>query len=222
MVSCNVLFDERNNAISPIEIKREIRTFGESYKNTIRDIIRYSVVLDNNGRVFVKCASHLLKNFKMTRRGVFHEDLTGTLIKCWRIIGGTLIEINRAILESDIPRDRYLLEVNDLKREVLIAKIWGMTKLLLPYTMSDYSYGLVGASKILFSVLPEIVLPTDNTQWKQLFKTVDLGDVIRFMTDDIRRWESITGEKLNTLDLSRRLTTLPSVYNVVAMAARKN
>ena len=220
MISCNVLFDENNNPISSIEIKREIRTFGESYKNTMRDIIRYSIVLDSNGGVFVKCASHLLKNFKMTRRGVFHEDLTGTLIKCWCIIGGNLIEINKAIHESDIPRDRFLLEVDDLKREGLIAKIWGMTKSLLPFTMSNYSYGLVGASKILFSVLPEIVLPTDNIQWKQLFKTVDLGDVIRFMTDDIRRWENVTGEKLNTLYPSRRLTTLPSVYNVVAMAAR--
>jgi len=95
-----------------------------------------------------------------------------------------------------------------------------MTKALLPLTMSTHSYGLVGASKILFSVLPEIVLPTDNTQWKQLFKTVDLGDVIRFMIEDIRMWEDVNGVYLNKLDSSHRLTTLPSIYNVVAMKAR--
>jgi len=92
----------------------------------------------------------------------------------------------------------------------------------LPITMSKNSYGLVGASKILFSVLPELVLPVDNQQWKELFKTVDLGDVIRFMAQDIKRWESATGEKLNLMDPSGRLSTLPAVYNVVAMAARPN
>ena len=95
-----------------------------------------------------------------------------------------------------------------------------MTKDLLPITMSSSSYGLVGASKILFSVLPEIVLPVDNQQWGELFRTVDLGDVIGFMAQDIAVWESITGEKLNLLDPSGRMSTLPAVYNVVAMAAR--
>ena len=220
MITCNVLFDERNKPISPIDIMREVRSFGESYKNTIRDIIRYSVVLDKNGKTFVSCASQLLKNFKMTRRGVFHENLEGTLFGCWGVIGDDLLNINRTILESKIPRYRYLIDLDNIEREELITKTWEMTKLLLPFTMSDYSYGLVGASKILFSVLPEIVLPTDNTQWKELFKTVDMGDVIRFMTEDICRWEKVTGEKLNTLDPSGRLTTLPSVYNVAAMAAR--
>jgi hypothetical protein len=95
-----------------------------------------------------------------------------------------------------------------------------MTKDLLPITMSKGSYGLVGASKILFSVLPELVLPIDNQQWMQLFKTVDLGDVIQFMAQDIHKWESATGERLNLMDPSGRLSTLPAVYNIVAMAAR--
>jgi len=93
-------------------------------------------------------------------------------------------------------------------------------KKLLPFTMGKTTYGLVGASKILFAVLPEIILPIDNSQWLRVFKTVDIGDVIRRMVFDIQRWESITGEKLNEMDYSRRLTTLPSVYNVMAMAAR--
>ena len=86
--------------------------------------------------------------------------------------------------------------------------------------MGKTSYGLVGASKILFSVFPEIVLPIDNSQWLNVFKTVDIGDVIKGMVSDIKHWERVTGKKLNESDPQNRLTTLPSVYNVMAMAAR--
>ena len=86
--------------------------------------------------------------------------------------------------------------------------------------MGKTSYGLVGASKILFSVLPEIVLPIDNAEWLHVFKTVDIGDVLHGMVFDIQKWEGITGRQLNDLDHSQRLTTLPSVYNVMAMDAR--
>ena len=86
--------------------------------------------------------------------------------------------------------------------------------------MGKKSYGLVGASKILFAVLPEIVLPIDNSQWLHVFKTVDIGDVIKWMAFDIDRWEDDTREKFNEMDDKKRLTTLPSVYNVMAMAAR--
>ena len=40
------------------------------------------------------------------------------------------------------------------------------------------------------------------------------------MVSDIQKWEGSTGVKLNELDESKRLTTLPSVYNVMAMRAR--
>ena len=86
--------------------------------------------------------------------------------------------------------------------------------------MGETTYGLVGASKLLFSVFPEITLPIDNTQWLRVFKPVDIGEVIRWMAYDIRRWENLIGEKLNEMDYSGRLSTLPSIYNVMAMAAR--
>jgi hypothetical protein len=86
--------------------------------------------------------------------------------------------------------------------------------------MGKTSWGLVGASKILFSVLPEIVLPVDNSMWLNVFKTVDLGDVIKGMAYDIQMWENATSMKLNEMYPKQRLTTLPSAYNVMAMAAR--
>ena len=37
------------------------------------------------------------------------------------------------------------------------------------------------------------------------------------MVLDIQNWEKVTGNKLNEIDHLKRLTTLPSVYNVMAM-----
>jgi len=52
-----------------------------------------------------------------------------------------------------------------------------------------------------------------------VFKTVDYGEVINLMADEITAWEKITGEQLQTCYYSED-TTLPAVYNVMAMKAR--
>jgi len=156
----------------------------------------------------------------MTRSGPFKGEIQDKLLACWHQNGPDLLKINQTVLNSGLSRDRILLEIDYVKREKLISSIWRMTKNLLPISWTDLSFGLVGSSKILFSVLPELVLPVDNVQWKKMFKTFDLGDVIRFMAQDIHRWEANTNLHLNSLDPTGRLSTLPAVYNVVAMAAR--
>lgn len=215
-----ILLDANGQAISPNEISERIDEFGDSYSNAISEIINRSKVLDNDGEIFIECANRILSNFRMTRRGPFHVNSTGLLRGCWIAVGAHLKEINYSVRNSGLPRDRYILELGDRERDGVIAEIWLIAKKLLPFTMGDTSYGLVGASKILFSVLPEIVLPVDNVQWLHVFKTVDLGDVIHRMVSEIQKWEGITGRHLNDLDHSKRLTTLPSVYNVMAMLAR--
>lgn len=220
MISSNILFDENDLAMAPDKIRLLISKFGESYINATRDIIRDSIVLDSRGEVFCRCATRILSNFGMTRSGPFKGEIQDKLLACWHQIGLDLLKINHTVLNSGLSRDNLLLEIDYSNREKLITLIWRMTKQLLPISMGKSTYGLVGASKILFSVLPELVLPTDNVQWKQLFKTVDLGDVIRFMAQDIQRWEAKTNVHLNSLDPTGRLSTLPAVYNVVAMAAR--
>jgi len=215
-----ILFDAYGHALSPIEISKKIIAFGDSYSNAIKEIIDNSKVLDKDGEIFIKCASRILSNFGMTRSGPFYKNSCEKLLPCWDTVGANVIEINNSVLKSGLPRDRYLLELSDRERERLIAEIWLITKMLLPFTMGETSYGLVGASKILFSVLPEIVLPIDNAEWLHVFKTVDIGDVLHRMVYDIRKWEGITGKQLNDLDASKRLTTLPSVYNVMAMDVR--
>jgi hypothetical protein len=220
MIHREIPFDAKGHAISPVEISKRIIEFGDSYSITVKKIIDDSKVLNNGGEVFIKCASRILSNFRMTRRGPFHQNCGEKLRSCWDAVGANLKEINNSVRKSRLSRDRYILELSVLAREDLIAEIWFITKRLLPFTMGKTSYGLVGASKILFSVLPEIVLPIDNTEWLHVFKTVDIGDVLHRMVIDIQKWESITGRRLNDLDHSKRLTTLPSVYNVMAMYAR--
>jgi len=216
-----ILMDNKGQAIDPDKISNKIEKFGNSYNNPVKKIIAKSKKLDKDGKEFFECATLILTKFGMARSGPFHEkNRDKNLRRCWDEAGAGLLEINKLVLNSDLSRDRYLLELNDKEREELIVKIWFLTKKLLPITMSKSSYGLVGASKILFSVLPEIALPVDNTEWLQVFKTVDLGDVLCYMVSDIQNWESQTGRPLNELDRSKRLTTLPSVYNVMAMAAR--
>lgn len=216
----SVLFNAAGEAIAPDEITKKLDVF--RYKDAVYEIICNSKELDRGGEVFIKCAARILSNFKMTRRGPFNGSVNDKkkLLACWKKVGDRLIEIRNSISESGYSRDRYLVELGESEREELIAKIWSITKQLLPFTMGKTTYGLVGASKILFAVLPEVVLPVDNSEWLKLFRTVDIGDVIRGMVFDIQHWEKETGEKLNERDPQRRLTTLPSVYNVMAMAAR--
>ena len=156
----------------------------------------------------------------MTRSGAFHGNYTEKLRGCWNAVGDNLRKINNSVRKSGLPRERYIAELSDRERDEVITEIWLITKKLLPFTMGETYYGLVGASKILFSVLPEIALPIDNAQWLHVFKTVDIGDVLYRMVLDIQKWEGVTGRQLNDLDYSKRLTTLPSVYNVMAMNAR--
>jgi hypothetical protein len=145
----------------------------------------------------------------MTRSGTLKDIYqTEVLHKCWELVGEQVLEIHNMAIKSSC-RDRYLLEIGDSECEKLCANIWLITKLLLPLTMEKTSHGLVGASKILFSVLPEIVLPVDNSMWRNVFKTVDLGDVIKGMVYDIQKWEKATGMKLNEMDCINSLLHFP-------------
>lgn len=227
MSTSKILFNDANYTITPNEIREKIFRFG--YNDTVHKVIQDSNDLDRNGEIFIKCTARILSNFGMTRGGPFkgikitengdvnHKEI---LLDCWNEVGDRLLDIHDSVLESGYTRGRYLLELNKPKRDELIAEIWLITKKLLPFTMGKTSYGLVGASKLLFAVLPEIVLPVDNSQWLNVFKTVDLGDIINQMVFDIQHWEKDTGHKLDEIDYSKTLTTLPSVYNVMAMAAR--
>ena len=226
--SYTVLFSRETGQVrAPSEVAARTHSF--PYRDAVRTVIHDSVKLDKGGEVFARCTARILSNFGMTRSGPFRGvrikkdgsvNGRGILMACWERVGGDLMETRSAIPTVGCARDRYLLELSESDRTELAARIWLLTKRLLPVTMGQTSYGLVGASKILFSVLPEVVLPVDNRQWVRVFQTVDMGDIINKMASEIRSWDSTTGRRLNEMDPRRELTTLPSVYNVMAMAAR--
>ena len=112
-----ILFDANGHAISPNEISERINEFGDSYSNAIKEIINYSKVLDNDGEIFIKCASRILSNFRMTRRGPFHANSNEILRGCWIAVGAHLKEINNSVRKSGLPRDRYILELSDRERD---------------------------------------------------------------------------------------------------------
>lgn len=215
-----VMLDCEGQVLTHDAIRNLIRHFGESYNDATKEIIDRSRTLDQGGEDFIWCSKRILSNFGMTRGGPFHGDNMEILRKCWNVVGLDVLEIKASVNQSGLSRDRYLVELGVPERKALFDQIWRITKMLLPFSMGKTSYGLVGASKILFSVLPEIVLPVDNAEWQHVFQTVDLGDVLRIMVRDIHEWERLHGIHLNELDKTNRLTTLPAVYNVLAMEAR--
>ena len=213
------------------QISQSIGGFGSSYNRTVRQIIQSTDCQTINHDLFVRNTVSVLNNFKMTRRGVFRGlkyDAGGKFLgpiekidDCWGAIESIISEI-KALLRQRKAADRgrviVLMDENQLR--LITDSLYKAFKRLLPITMSQNSYGLVGASKILFAVLPEIALPVDNVEWRQIFKTVDFGDVIGLMAREIKSWEKSTGLKLNECDQTNAATTLPAVYNVMAMKAR--
>lgn len=225
----NILF-EGKEPISPRKISRYINNFGESYTQTVRKIIRETNSSKINKKIFIQNSASILNNWGMARSGPYKGlrisssgDVKGPrnrLEGCWDKIKNDITSLRNLLNTKNLnPRSRTLILLNKSSTEEVVNKIWIAFKKLLPLTMGKSSYGLVGASKILFGVFPEIVLPVDNAQWLTVFKTVDIGDVINTMMQEIKNWEKMTGKQLQNCDFSEH-TTLPAVYNVMALAAR--
>ena len=211
------------------EIKCCIDTFGRGYNDAVREIIKNSI--DLTEETFMWNSARILNSFGMVRSGPFkgvkiikgkdYDDPNGNLKRCWEETKTDLFAIKKILNKAACqPRERTLMLLNESTRAGVIALIWQVCKKMLPTTMGKTSYGLVGASKILFSVFPEIVLPVDNAEWRQVFQTVDLGDVINVMVDEINDWENVTGRQLEKCDSGIPQLTLPGVFNVMAMNAR--
>lgn len=207
----NILFDNIGSTVTQQNITDTINDFGYSYSATVHAIInRYQPGLTHD--IFFKNVAQLMPNFKMTRKGVFRGvkyenntaiDPNGQIAACWSIIGNDAVLLrNYLTLQNTSHHNRTLVNISPSARNMAIKDLWKMFKKLLSICMSDGSYGLVAASKVLFAVLPEIALPIDNAQWKSLFKTVDYGDIITAMADEIMAWESQTGQKLDSCDFS--------------------
>lgn len=223
-----ILFDPSGNPFSSAAIKNAVDCFGASYTATIHDIIRRSTSGITKD-IFYKSVAQLMANFKMTRNGLFKgvrclsgtvQDPNGQIAACWSLIGRDAVNLKNYLLQQNVSnRKRILVELSADAKDKACSDLWIMFKKLLSVCMSDGSYGLVAASKILFAVLPEIAQPIDNAQWKCLYKTVDYSDITSLMADEVITWENQTGKQLDSCD-SSGVFTLVSVYNVMAMDAR--
>ena len=119
--------------------------------------------------IFLHNAAALMVNFKMVRKGSFHGvkidsrgklcDPNGKIKACWDAISEDLIAVKK-VLDSQqaTPRTRTLLLLKDDAREQAITLLWIAFKKLIPITKGTSTFGLVGASKLLFSAFPEIVV----------------------------------------------------------------
>ena len=229
IMNMKVLFDSSDNPHPEAYVKKCVTAFGRSYSLTVQEIIRETEDRIDEA-IFLSNAAKLMSNFKMTRRGPFKgvgfsrgkgpDNDQGILSDSWKTIGESVLDLKQFLISRpNTNRSRVLVEISEAERKHVAEQLWFMFKRLLPLCMSETSWGLVGASKLLFSALPEVALPVDNNQWKKLFQTVDYSDVICLMAAEIIEWEKLTGQRID--DCDPKTSTLPAIYNVMAMEARE-
>jgi len=182
--------------------------------------------------VFLKNVAILMSNFLMTRsghfRGVRYNRREAKVVgedkiePCWKVAVKNMTELKEFISSRpDSSYQRVLIDMKIGDQRKVADDLWKIFKLLLPLCMGKSTLGLVAASKMLFSVFPEVALPVDNTQWRAVFKTVDYGDIITHMAEEIAWWKKKTGQHLERcLPDDLEVMTLPAIYNVMAMKAR--
>lgn len=223
----NILFDAKGNPIPRQHIETCVREFRQGYRRTVQDIIarsRPGITRD----IFFHNVAQLMPNFKMTRRGCFNgvkyeqglvQDPKGQIASCWSACGQDAQKIRAFLAQQNISRRRIIVDMQATSRGQVIVDLKRMFNLLIPVCMGKVANGLVASSKVLFATLPEIANPIDTIQWRKLFQTNDYANIITLMADEIMTWEKQTGQLLDSCDPSPD-STLPAVYNVMAMKAR--
>lgn len=233
--SFTILFHENREPIDPRCIRRFVNAFSKSYGEVVREIIEKSEKLDEE--VFKFNIAKLMPPFKMTRGGAFHgvkiyendrpRDPNGILDGCWKAIGTELQNLKEDIENNTSgKRSRVLVDFSPGLREDVIRKICKLFEALLQVTVETgknrpHKVSRVGASKVLFAVLPEIALPVDNLEWRHVFKTEKYREILSIMANEIDEWEKKfqPRKRLEEVDPNPN-TTLPAIYNVMAMSAR--
>jgi hypothetical protein len=222
-----ILFDESGNPKGIGDIQHKVSDFSEIYDRVVKNIIVGSVSLDE--QVFRLNVATLLPSFGMTRRGPFHGirvkkntiiDPKHVLDKCWIQVKDGLEELKKVMIENNIhDRTRAILELPQESRYSVVLKASELFDKLEWTMINGSDVGRVGASKILFAVLPEIALPVDNAEWDHVFRTHSYGKVLSTMIEEIKEWEGKSKIQLETLD-SKLPTTVTSIYNIMAMSIR--
>jgi hypothetical protein len=222
-----VLFEPSGKPRSSIYISYCVAMRERHYSQAIQEITKGTENLIDFG-VFSRNAVSLLVSSKMTRRGPFQgvrivqekiHDPEAMLDRVWDIIGKPSVELKSLLLDAGIQnRSRTMIEMPEPIMDRIVESLWKMFKRLLPLCLGVNTLGLAAASKILFSIFPEIALPVEKSQWKDLFQTVDYSDIIYLMRAEISEWEKRCQKRLNDCDPIGSFT-LPVIYNAAAMLA---
>ena len=222
-----VLFEPSGKPHSSNYISYCVAMRERHYSQAIQEITKSTENLIDFG-VFSRNAVRLLVSSKMTRRGPFQgvrivhgeiHDPEAILDKVWEAIEKPIVELKSLLLDAGAQnRSRILIEMPEPITDRIADSLWKMFKRLLPLCLGVNTLGLTAASKILFSVFPEIALPVEKAQWKELFQTVDYSDIIELMRAEISEWEKRSQKKLNEFDPLGSFP-LPVFYNAVALIA---
>ena len=222
-----VLFEPSGKPHSSIYISYCVAMRERHYSQAIQEITKGTENLIDFG-VFSRNAVRLLVSSKMTRRGPFQgvrifrgeiHDPEAMLDRVWDAIGKAIVELKSQLLDAGVQnRSRILVEMCEPIMDRIAGNLWKMFKRLLPLCLGVNTLGLTAASKILFSVFPEIALPLEKSQWKDLFQTVDYTDIIYLMRAEISEWEKRSQKRLNDCDPIGSFT-LPVFYDAAAIIA---
>lgn len=222
-----VLFEPSGEPQSSIYVSYCVAGREHTYAEAIRHIINTTTESIDFG-VFSRNATKLMTTSKMTRRGPFQglrmiygdiHDPQRILERVWEAIGEPVKELKHRLLNAvGRNRSRMLVDIQEPLIGRIAADLWKLFKRLLPLFMGVNTVGLAAASKILFSVFPEIALPIEKVQWREIFQTVDYADIIRLMRAEISEWEVRSQKRLNQCDPLGGLT-LPAFYNAVVLKA---
>jgi len=166
----------------------------------------------------------------MTRKGAFHGvkigksgeivDPYNVVSSCWSKAGEKILMLKRYLNENvSGDRRRTITRLSATSKQYVIEKTAELFEELCKVSVETGRVSPVGVSKILFATLPEVALPVDNLEWTRVFGTKDYRKVLLTMIDEITAWENKTGKQLEASD-PNGMATLPSIYNVMAMASR--
>ena len=225
-----VLFESSSRPHSLIYISYCMAMRRRPYSQAIQEIIESTdKLIDYN--ILSMNAAKIMTASKMNQRGPFQGisiirdkiyDPERMLCEIWDSISKPACELKSILINSPKQnRQRLLVDMSEHKFQNVADSLWKIFKQLIPFCMGVDTLGLTAASKLLFSVFPEIALPVEKVHWKKLFQTIDFSDVIRLVRNEISEWEMSNRHALTECDPSNS-ATLPEIYNAVALRFFRN
>ncbi len=231
--SFKILFHKNGDPLDSRCIERIIWAFPSSYRKTVKAIVEKSEGLDK--KAFKLLVAKLMPSFRMTRnpKYVFHGvkiqggtvlDPKHALDKCWKTIKNDLPTLKDYINKNaGGSRNRAIAVLPPVSKDHVIEELSRLFEKLQEVEVENSEVGEVGASKVLFATVPEIALPVDNDEWKYVFKNMEYRKILTMMANEINEWEARfqPREHLERVDPNPNATTLPAIYNVMAMSVRE-